>query len=118
MCILSMPDIVHVLKTWPTAFQAMWLGYKAYELRRDDRKYRVGDQVKLLEWEPIHEGPCDWLSDHCMKCNKKSGEPDVGSYTNRYISAEISYITRDQDFPGLEEGFVILGLHILTRFPL
>lgn len=113
-----MAGTIHVLKTWPLSFQAIWSGYKLYELRRDDRGYRVGDLIKLLEWVPVHTGSCEWLSDRCVRCNRKSEDPLAGSYTNRYISAEITYITRHADFQGLLEGFVILGLRILTMVPL
>jgi hypothetical protein len=108
-----MPSTVHALKTWPIPFQAIWTGHKLYELRRDDRGYHVGDQLKLLEWVPVHTGSCDWVSDHCVKCNRKSEDPLDGSYTNRHISAEISYITKAGEFPGLEEGFLVLGIRVL-----
>jgi hypothetical protein len=110
-----MPSKLHVLKTWPVSFQAIWLGLKLYELRRNDRGYCLGDQLRLLEWTPVHTGPCDWVSDRCVKCNRLSGGSLEGSYTNRHITAEISYITRSGEFPGLEESFVILGIRVQER---
>jgi len=111
-----MSATTHVLKTWPASFNAIWEGKKLYELRKDDRSYRLGDQLKLLEWVPSHTDSCEWVDNHCVKCNRKSGDPLEGSYTNRHISAEISYITKSGEFPGLEEGFSILGICVLERF--
>lgn len=79
--------MTHELKTWPKAFEAMWLGLKRYELRKGDRPFGLGDTLRLKEWDP-----------------------DTGQYSGREILAEVTYITRAGDFPGLEEGFVILGL--------
>lgn len=50
----TLPDTVqvHVLKTWPVPFQAMRAEEKLYELRKDDRDYRVGDVLVLCEYDP------------------------------------------------------------------
>lgn len=44
----------HKLKCWPDPFQAILVGAKAYEVRReDDRRFEVGDQLELLEVVPV-----------------------------------------------------------------
>lgn len=43
---------VHRLKCWPEYFQAIIDGKKTFELRKNDRDYRAGDDLLLLEWNP------------------------------------------------------------------
>ena len=43
----------HELKCWPQYFQAVVLGKKTFEIRLDDRDFRVGDMAILKEWNPI-----------------------------------------------------------------
>lgn len=77
----------HELKTWPSGFEAMIRGVKPFELRRNDRGFRVGDILKLREFVP-----------------------EAGEYTGRILRARVLYITEGQEFPGLQEGFVIMGI--------
>lgn len=44
--------ICHELKTHPPYFAKVVSGEKAFELRVNDRDFRVGDTLRLLEWEP------------------------------------------------------------------
>lgn len=57
---------------------------KRFELRKDDRGFEVGDTL--------------WLR-----------EVMDGGYTNRGITAEITYILRDCPEYGLQKGYCILG---------
>jgi Domain of unknown function (DUF3850) len=43
---------IHELKSWPKFFGAIAAGRRTHELRRDDRRYRVGDQLRLREFDP------------------------------------------------------------------
>jgi len=43
---------VHELKSWPEFFEAVWRGEKTAELRKNDRGFKVGDVLRLREWEP------------------------------------------------------------------
>ena len=45
----------HYLKTWPEYFQAMKDGTKTFEMRKNDRKYTVGDTLILQEFNPETE---------------------------------------------------------------
>jgi hypothetical protein len=83
----------HELKTWPKAFEAVWNGTKRYELRKDDRGFKVGDRLDLREWDP-----------------------DTGAYLGRHIVAQVINITRAGDFPGLQEGFCVMSLQHCIRF--
>jgi len=47
--------ITHDLKTWPEYFQAVKRGDKRFEIRKNDRDFRVGDTLRLLEYSPHGE---------------------------------------------------------------
>jgi len=78
--------MIHELKTWPGYFEEVFMGHKTFELRKDDRGFKVGDQVILKEWDNHLE-----------------------VYTGKQIARGISYILKGGVF-GLEEGYVILSL--------
>jgi len=42
----------HELKVWPEYFEPVAGGWKRFELRKDDRGFKVGDAVVLKEWDP------------------------------------------------------------------
>lgn len=42
----------HELKCWPVFFNATRSGHKNFELRVNDRDFKVGDIVRLEEWSP------------------------------------------------------------------
>ncbi len=75
----------HVLKTWPQFFAAVADGRKAFEIRKNDRDFRVGDVLVVGEFDP-----------------------DVQQFTGRSVRRIVTYIT---DFPpALIAGYVVLGL--------
>lgn len=47
--------MTHALKTWPEYFQAVVKGEKTFEIRRNDRPFKVGDKLLLQEWDPKSE---------------------------------------------------------------
>lgn len=77
--------VVHELKAWPQYFLPIWQGRKSFEVRRDDRGFQEGDTLCLREWEP-----------------------DSQQYTGAEIHAAVTFVLRD--FPGLQPGYVVLGL--------
>jgi hypothetical protein len=81
----------HELKTWPIYFAALASGRKTFELRRNDRNFVEGDQLRLREWNP-----------------------DTESYTGAEIECSVSYVLTGN---GLCDGFAALGLSapITTR---
>jgi len=44
--------VEHDLKIWPEYFEAVDLGWKSFEIRRNDRGFRVNDILLLREWNP------------------------------------------------------------------
>lgn len=90
----------HELKTWPAYFEAVARQEKTFELRRDDRRFMVGDQLLLREWVPDPpEGPRHFGG---------------GMYTGSYVLREITYIVRDAPHFGLMPGFALLAIRPTT----
>jgi ASC-1-like (ASCH) protein len=82
---------LHELKTWPEYFQAVARGDKTFEVRKNDRDFRVGDELLLKEYQPSYA---------CL---------DREYYTGRVLHRYVSYVLHGGNF-GIEEGYVILGL--------
>ncbi len=82
---------VHELKTIPPFFQDVLEGRKTFELRKDDRGFREGDELWLREWV--------------------TGR----GFTGRSIRKRIVYMVGHDEvlsssITGLLDGHVILGL--------
>lgn len=77
----------HWLKIAPEYFAAILERRKTFEIRKDDRGFRIGDKVFLQMWSLEH------------------------GYHNAIIGAEITYIT---DYPdGLKPGYVVLSIELM-----
>lgn len=46
---------IHELKIWPEYFAPVQTGNKNFEVRENDRDFKVGDTVHLLEWDQVTE---------------------------------------------------------------
>ncbi|MFH6944588.1 DUF3850 domain-containing protein [Flavobacterium sp. FlaQc-50] len=77
---------IHELKTWQKYFVDIFCGLKNFELRKNDRDFKVGDEVLLKEYDAFKR-----------------------EYTGRILHRRIDYILHGGQF-GLEEGYVILAL--------
>ena len=75
---------IHELKTINPYFQDVWDNIKDFEVRINDRGFKVGDKVKLVEF-----GNC------------KYDRP-------RFIIKEIKYIFENCEY--VKNGYIILGL--------
>jgi ASCH domain. len=42
---------IHDIKIWPEFFDAVQSGRKNFEIRKNDRDYKVGDILLLREWD-------------------------------------------------------------------
>lgn len=80
------PYQIHELKTWPEPFEAVWLGTKLAEYRRDDRGFQVGDVLRLREYDP-----------------------QADTYSGRRIEARITHVAKGQLFP---EGYAMLSIQV------
>ena len=77
--------VKHDLKILPEYFEDVASGKKKFELRKNDRNYKVHDMFVLRE---------------CL--------PDKG-YTGRDYINEIRYIMKDGQEYGLMDGYIIFG---------
>lgn len=83
--------MIHELKTWPVYFNEIVRGDKAFEVRKDDRGFRVGDDLLLKEYIP-------------------EGDEDIAEgYTGRILHRRVSTIFRDSTM-GINQGYVVMGL--------
>ena len=46
---------VHELKTWQKFFDLVWRGDKPFEVRKNDRDFRSGDQLRLREYTELDD---------------------------------------------------------------
>ena len=76
----------HFLKTWPEYFDAIVSGEKRFELRKNDRDYRVGDRLELAEFDP-----------------------EAGHFTGREHAVDVAYVLHGGAF-GLPEGYVVMSI--------
>jgi hypothetical protein len=77
----------HVVKCWPEFFDAIELGLKPFDVRRNDRDYQLCDILVLERYDPSY------------------------GYTepHKEMRKVISYVLAGGQF-GIEPGFVVLGL--------
>ena len=78
--------MIHALKTEPQFFEAVIKKQKTFEVRKNDRDFRVGDYLALNELDDKREG-----------------------YTGRSVLLRVKYILDDERF--CKEGFVVLGFN-------
>lgn len=77
----------HKLKIWPEHFRAVKKLTKLYEVRYNDRDYRVGDILQLQEWHPKRE-----------------------EYTGDEVERKVGHILDLEEF-GLGQRYVVLGFN-------
>ena len=78
------------LKIIPKYFKEIVDGNKNFEVRKNDRNYKIGDTLILKEYDPIKK-----------------------NFTGNYAKATVMYILKDKDFPiGIKEGYCIMGIHL------
>lgn len=76
--------MTHYLKIHPEYFEAVKEGRKAFEFRRNDREYKLGDKLILAEYET--------------------------DFTGRKICVEITYILNPTKICSEISGYLILGI--------
>lgn len=76
----------HELKTWSEYFIAILSGEKKFEVRKNDRDYKVGDLLMLREY------------------NNKTN-----TYSGAILQVKVKYILDGGEF-GIEEGYCVMSI--------
>ena len=80
--------MIHELKTVNPFFEKVLYGDKGFEVRIDDREYKVGDMLNLKEYIP-----------------------EKDKLTGRRCLRKITYILTHEDFPeGIKKGYVVMSI--------
>jgi len=77
---------VHNLKTFPEYYISVKNGVKKFEIRKNDREFKVGDFLNLEEYNPENE-----------------------EYTGNVVRTVVDYILPGGDF-GVEDDFVVMSI--------
>ena len=85
--------MTHELKCHREPFQALLDGCKRFEIREDDRGFKVGDRLHLREWQPIGPGSVE------------------GYYWGREVEFFVTYISRGSEW-GFSYGMVVMSLRL------
>lgn len=75
--------MTHILKILPEYYEAVILGAKTFEVRKDDRGYQIGDVLVLREWRN-------------------------GKHTGRDVRVIVTYILRDSEY--CKDGYCVIGI--------
>jgi hypothetical protein len=79
--------MTHAVKTWLNYYALQEKGEKLFEIRKDDRPYKVGDYFLSQEYDSAKN-----------------------EYTGRERKYIISYVLRDAEMFGLKTGYCIIQL--------
>lgn len=96
---ISFNPPVHFLKTWPQYYRAVLHEEKGFELRLNDRDFKVGDILVLEEWDNRSvDGP-------------NGEELGCPGYSGFSVVRVVTYILDGADAPGgMLHGYVIMSL--------
>ena len=81
---------MHTLKTDHSSWRAIYEGRKSFEYRKNDRNYKVGDSLLLMDYYPETES------------------------TGNEIHADVTYILYGGRY-GIPEDYCIMQLKIITK---
>ena len=87
---------VHQLKTLQPYFHDVVSRNKTFEVRKNDRNFKVGDVMMLLEYDPANKD-----------------NPGTKGLTGMCIIARITYILDNEEY--CKTGYVIIGFKIEER---
>ena len=82
--------MIHALKILPEYFEAVRIGEKRFELRCNDRDFRVGDYLALNEWD--------------------------GAYTGRTELVKVTYILNPNEFMSCQGNFALMSIELCGSY--
>lgn len=85
--------MIHALKTEPEFFDAVIHGDKTFEVRENDRDFRVGDYLALNELDDTRT-----------------------EYTGRSVLLYVSYVLKDERF--CKSGYAVIGFKMCAVYEL
>lgn len=93
----------HDLKVWPAYFEAIVDGTKSFEVRRNDRDFKVGDRLTLREFDPGLPGRVGFVN---------------GAYTGRKVSRWVNFVYALPPECGYPDGVsrVVMSLGLSGRY--
>jgi hypothetical protein len=92
----------HILKCWPNSYDAVALGIKRFEWRKDDRGYEVGDVLVLRKWD-LAPGIGGIMTGYVMM-------PRLYPYHDEYVEqrVRVTYILRG--LFRVPEGYCVMSI--------
>lgn len=90
---------IHQLKTDSTVFQASWEGKKSFEVRNNDRDYKQGDMLVLMETLASGEAMKDGASLR---------------FSGRMLISVVSYVLYGPVY-GLADGWCMMSTDIIWQ---
>ena len=85
--------MIHELKTIPKYFAMIVAGSKNFEVRKNDRDFKIGDELILKEYDN----------------NKSLSYYSSDRYTGRILHRRIDYVLHGGQL-GIEEGYCVMSL--------
>ena len=82
---ITRDNMVHMLKTISPYYEAVASGEKTFEIRKNDRGFRVGDALILRHWDDVRQ-----------------------MYTGYEINVTVIYILQDERF--LPQGYCCMAI--------
>lgn len=80
----------HELKVWKSFYSDIASKMKRFEIRKNDRNFKPGDTLILLEWDP-----------------------ELEKYTGNRCDAGVDYILYHDDFPqGIQKDYCVMSISV------
>ena len=90
--------ITHIVKSWETFYRDIITGERTSDIRLNDRRYAVGDFMKMEEYDPVSQ-----------------------TYSGRFRTVVITYLQTNKSNPcaishrSLDDAYVVLSIKLVTE---
>lgn len=79
--------LIHKIKTHIRHFRDILHGAKTFEIRKNDRDYKVGDMLLLQEWD--------------------------NGYTNTELLAKVTHVLYDYELVAIKSGYCVMSIKVI-----